>query len=234
MGQLIEDRSLRDRYAIFSDRSDAGIRLAQMLSGRVRADAIVLAIPAGGVPIGYEIAVSLGLTLDMLIVRKIQLPDNTEAGFGAVGPDGETVLNERALHALGLSKETVSRQVEKARSSVAERNIRFRKGKPFPDLRERTVILADDGLAAGSTMTVAVQVVKAQGASGVVIAVPTAPLHTAEMLQEMVDALYCLNIRSTYPFAVARAYRTWHDVDDSEVLALLDSRRLLSSSPGLS
>jgi predicted phosphoribosyltransferase len=199
-----------------------------MLIGKVHADAIVLAIPAGGVPIGHEIAAGLGLPLDMIIVRKIQLPDNSEAGFGAVGPDGKAVFNERILHTLGLSEAAVAQQVEKARASVAERNIRFRKGRPFPELKDMTVILADDGLAAGSTMTVAVQVVKAKGALRVVIAVPTAPLHTVEHLKSLVDELYCLNIRSSYPFAVASAYRTWHDVDDAEVLALLDAHSLLS------
>jgi predicted phosphoribosyltransferase len=185
---------------------------------------MVLAIPAGGVPVAHEIAERLKLAMDLIIVRKIQLPDNTEAGFGAVGPAGESVLNERMVLSFGLSEATVEQQIAKAWKNVDERNRKFRQGKRFPDLKNMTVLLVDDGLAAGSTMTVAVQVVREKGARKIVIAVPTAPAHTVETLLPLVDEIYCLNVRGFYPFAVAEAYRSWHDVDDAEVLTLLHAR----------
>lgn len=221
MGQLTEDSTLRNRIAVFADRSDAGRRLAALLSGNVPADTLVLAIPAGGVPVGAGIAAALNLTLDVVIVRKIQLPDNTEAGFGAVGPQGERMINERMARSLGFSAAVIEQQVQKALRNVNDRNRLFRHGKPFPELGGRTVLLVDDGLAAGSTMTMAVRVVKAHGAAKIIIAVPTAPLHTIEELLPLADGICCLNVRDFYPFAVAAAYRSWHDVDDDEVLALL-------------
>lgn len=211
--------------AVFADRADAGRRLVALFSGSLPADALVLAIPAGGVPVGAGIAAALNLTLDVVIVRKIQLPDNTEAGFGAVGPQGERMINERMARSLGLSAAVIEQQAQKALRNVDERNRLYRHGQSFPELGGRTVLLVDDGLAAGSTMTMAVRVVKAHGAAKIIIAVPTAPLHTIEDLLPLVDAICCLNVRDFYPFAVAAAYRSWHDVDDDEVLALLRRHR---------
>lgn len=224
MGRLIEDDSLKNRVMVFADRADAGKQLSKLLDGNVPADAMVLAIPAGGVPVAYEIAAYLNLAMDLIIVRKIQLPDNTEAGFGAVGPAGESMLNERMVLSFGLSEAVVEQQIAKAWKNVDERNRKFRKGKPLPDVKDKNVVLVDDGLAAGSTMTVAVQVVRQKGARKIIIAVPTAPSHTVETLLPLVDEIYCLNVRGFYPFAVAEAYRNWHDVDDDEVFSLLNRR----------
>jgi predicted phosphoribosyltransferase len=224
MGRLIEDNSLKNRVMVFADRSDAGKRLAKLLDGKVSADAMVLAIPAGGVPVACEIAAHLNLAMDLIIVRKIQLPDNTEAGFGAIGPAGESMLNERMVLSFGLSEAVIEQQIAKAWKNVDERNRKFRQGKPFPELKDRTVVIVDDGLAAGSTMTVAVQVAREKGARKIIVAVPTAPTHTVETLLPLVDEIFCLNVRGFYPFAVAEAYRNWYDVDDDEVLSLMNRR----------
>lgn len=222
MGRLIEDPSLRNKAHVFADRADAGKRLARALVGSLTDDAVVLAVPAGGVPVAYEIASHLNLPMDLMIVRKIQLPDNTEAGFGAVGPDGTSILNDRILRSLRLSETVIEQQIDKARKNVAERSRRFRRERTPHDVKDKTVVLVDDGLAAGSTMTVAVWVARENNARKIVIAVPTAPAHTVEKLLPLVDELHCLNVRDYYPFAVAEAYWNWYDVDDAEVFALME------------
>lgn len=222
MGRLIEDPYFRNKISIFHDRSDAGRHLAIRLEGHVPIDSIILAIPAGGVPVAYEMAKHLFLPLDLMIVRKVQLPDNTEAGFGAVGPEGEIFLNEKMLRNLGLTATIIERQVEKTKKVIEERNRTFRKGKPFPVLKGRPVILVDDGLASGYTMRAAVHYLRKTGVGTLIVAVPTAPLNTVNDLVPLVDEIYCLNIRSYYPFAVAEAYRSWYDVGDDEVIAILD------------
>jgi len=221
MGRLIDDAGLRDKVRVFQDRADAGRLLAARLGAYRGADALVLAIPAGGVPVGFEIAEAIRAQLDIIIVRKIQIPGNTEAGFGAVGPDGEVIFNEKMLLGLRLTEKEIAQQVETTRKGV-ERRIRiFRKGRPYPEVAGKTVILADDGLATGFTMAEAVRFLRRRKAEKIVVAVPTAPLSTAEMLLPDVDELFCLNIRTFYPFAVADAYRKWYDVGDEEVTRLL-------------
>jgi len=221
MGRLIEDISLRDEVHVFTDRAEAGRRLSEMLSGYKGRELIVLAIPSGGVPVGYEIARALMVPLDLIIVRKIQFPDNPEAGFGAVGPDGEVIFNESLLRRSRLAEEEINRQVEKTKKVVMARNELFREKRPFPELTGRDVIIVDDGLASGFTMYEAVRFIKRRGAGKVIVAVPTAPERTVSMLLPEVDELYCLNIRRTPFFAVADAYKNWYDVSDEEVISIL-------------
>jgi putative phosphoribosyl transferase len=221
MGTLLEDLDLSGKTAVFKDRREAGQRLAARLSDRVDGSAIVLAIPAGGVPVALPIAQSLRLPLDVLVVRKIQIPGNTEAGFGAIGPDGTVLLNDRIVEDLRLSAKEIEVQVSHAREVLERREALFRRGRPFPSLENRQVILVDDGLASGYTMLASAALVKARGASQVIVAVPTASRRTANFLLPEVDMLVCPNIRTGPIFAVADAYRHWYDLDDREVLDLL-------------
>lgn len=223
MDRLIEDKNLRDRVRVFRNRAEAGKMLASMLSVYKSSDAIVLGIPAGGVPVAYEIAKGLGLRMDMLIVRKVQIPGNTEAGFGAVGPDGAIVLNEELVRQLGLTDGQIKQQVEKTKQVIEKRDILFRKGRPFPDLSGKTAILTDDGLASGYTMLEAVRFAKIKGTKKIVVAVPTAPLGTISNLLPEVDELYCLNVRNFFRFAVAEAYEEWYDLGDDEVISIINS-----------
>ena len=126
MGQLFEDRNLRNRSHIFKDRAEAGSLLAQKLSPSIPADALIFAVPAGGVSVALEITRKLNLPLDLMIVRKIQIPGNTEAGFGAVGPDGEVIFNQDLLKRLHLTKEEIDEEVQKARKNVEARSRIFR------------------------------------------------------------------------------------------------------------
>lgn len=221
MGTLYEDRILRNRSYVFKDRSEAGKLLARRLSPSVSSDSLVLAIPAGGVPVALEIAGELSLSLDLIIVRKIQIPGNPEAGFGAVGPDGEVIFNEDLLKRLRLTKEEIEAAVEKTRKTLDARNQVFRKGRPLPDLTGKSVILVDDGLASGFTMAEAAKFLGRQKAKRATIAVPTAPEGTVKRLLPLVDEVYVLNIRSSFPFAVAEAYQNWYDLTDEEVLSLM-------------
>ena len=208
---------------VFKDRKEAGRLLAQRLSGYKDVDGIVLGIPSGGVPVAAEIAKVLGLSLDVIIVRKIQLPDNPEAGFGAVGPDGEVSLNTNLITQLHLTKEEVERQIQITVDTIKRRNELFRGGRQFPFLKDKVVIIVDDGLASGYTMLSAVDFIKRHKPEKVVIAVPTAPKGTVDLISSRVDELVCLNVRSGFTFAVADAYEKWYDLGDEEVISILRS-----------
>jgi len=225
MSRLIEDRSLRDKVRVFKDRKEAGILLAKTLSGYRGADGIVLGVPSGGVPVAAEVAEALGLPLDLVIVRKVQIPYNPEAGFGAVGPDSEVSLNADLVSRLGLTEKEVERQIQKTKDIINSRNELFRGGLPFPSLRDRVVIIVDDGLASGYTMLSAVDFIKSHRPEKVVVAVPTAPKRTVDLILPHVDELVCLNVRSGLVFAVADAYENWYDLEDEEVISILQSLR---------
>jgi len=221
MTKLKEDPLLRDMVSVFEDRTDAGKRLAEYLVSYRDSQGIVLALPSGGVPVATEIASALNLPLDLLIVRKVQIPDNPEAGFGAIGPDGEVLLNKELMKHLRLTNEQISIQIEKSRANIEKRNRIFRKEKPFPLLRDMVVIVVDDGLASGYTMLSAVRFLRKMSLKKLVAAVPTGSKKTVEALAPEVDELFCLNVRSGPFFAVANAYRNWHDLTDEEVLSLM-------------
>lgn len=220
-GKLIEDPSLRDRLRVFKDRSEAGARLALWLRPLIRGDETVLAIPSGGVPVACEIAGALSLSLDLVVVRKIQIPSNPEAGFGALDPDGRRLINETLLSRLGLSEADVNAQVEKTLSVIRHREELFRGGAGGYDLEGRGVVLVDDGLASGYTMLAAAGFVRRRGPRSITVAVPTAARHTAEFIAREADRLLCLNVRGGFSFAVADAYERWYDLTDEEVLEIL-------------
>jgi putative phosphoribosyl transferase len=158
-------------------------------------------------------------------VRKLQIPYEPEAGFGALGPDGNVVLNETLLSRIGLTKEEVESQIEKSMGVIKKRNELFRAGTPFPSVEKKNVIIVDDGLASGYTMLSAVQHVRGQKPAKIIAAVPTGSRNTVEVLLSQVDELVCLNIRSGTMFAVADAYLHWYDLEDEEVLSLLRLHR---------
>jgi len=213
----------RDRVHVFADRAEAGRVLASMLEDYRGTDAIVLAIPAGGVPVAVEIARALGLPLDVAVVSKITLPWNTEAGYGAVAWEGTVGINDEMRFGFLLADHVVEEGTAHARTKVQRRLAAFRGDRPFPDLSARTVILVDDGLASGFTMRVALEALRKAGARSIVLAIPTAPEHTVQDLKALVEELYCPNVRGGRSFAVAEAYRRWHDVDEIEAKELLEA-----------
>lgn len=225
MQRIIEDSSLRDKLYVFKDRKEAGKLLAQRLLGYKGTDGIVLGIPSGGVPVAAEIAKAIILPLDLIIVRKVQIPHNPEAGFGAVGPDGKVLLNEELLRSLDLSEKEVEQQIQMTMNIIKRRNELFRKGLPFSSVKNRVVIIVDDGLASGYTMLSAIDFVKRHEPQKLVVAVPTGSERTVDFILPNVDALICLNVRSGLSFAVADAYENWYDLEDNEVISILNNFR---------
>lgn len=224
MGELIEEVSLSDKYHVFEDRMEAGHRLSEKLVKYKGSDSIVLAIPAGGVPVAAEIATALNLPADLLIVRKIQLPNNTEAGFGAMGPEGEFVLNEPLVHYLGLREDDIVTQKLKTRDVINWREQVFRDGRPYQDMNNKNAIIVDDGLASGYTLLAAIGFIRRKGAKKIIAVVPTASRKTVEFILPQVDELVCLNVRAGFFFAVADAYRNWYDLEDDEVISLINRK----------
>jgi predicted phosphoribosyltransferase len=223
---VIEVVGLRDRLRVFRDRRHAGEIVAGLLEPERAPDAMVLAIPAGGVPVAVPIAQRLGLALDLAVVSKITMPWSTEAGYGAVAFDGTTRLNEPLLRTLPLSRADIDDGIRRTREKVLRRVQALRGGRGL-DLRGRRAILVDDGLASGITMRVAVEAVRNAGAARVVVAVPTAHRETADAVEREVDVLYVPNVRSGASFAVADAYEHWHDVSDTELTDLLRLARIV-------
>ncbi len=220
--KIVEEPSYRERTFVFRDRFHAGKILAEKLReyGSNR-EALVLAVPAGGVPVGYVVAREIAVLMDVVVVRKAQIPWNPEAGFGAVTWDGEIVLNESLLGSLVLTERMIEESIMKTRRIIQERIRMFRGDRPMPDLRGKTVILVDDGLASGFTMLAAARSVRKREPEKVVVAVPTASLRAVQLLRSEADEIVCLNIRSGPIFAVADAYKNWYDLSDEEVVEIL-------------
>jgi len=225
---VIEDPSLRNKLGVFEDRHEAGELLARALESFRGKEAIVLAIPSGGVPIGLAVAKLLDLPFDLLIIRKLPIPGNPEAGFGAISLEGDMVLNHSMVRMLGLSNEEIERQAASVREELKARERIFRRNRPPVDLQRRTVILTDDGLASGYTMMTAARMVRRQTPEKIVVAVPTASLHTIDLMAREVDRIVCLNVRTGRYFAVAEAYRNWYDLSRDEVVDLLKKHKFLA------
>lgn len=206
---------------IFSDRRSAGKELAQALED-VAADgeAVVLGLPRGGVPVAYEVATTLGLPLDILVIRKLGAPGHPELAIGAVGTGGVRVLNERIITSLGVAEETVQRIAEEERHRVEEKESFLRGEREAVPLKGKRVILIDDGLATGASMRAAVATVRAKEPEQVIVAIPVAPPDTVEQLRQEVDRVVCLNAPASFS-AVGQWYHHFDQTSDKEVQKLL-------------
>jgi putative phosphoribosyl transferase len=222
---IIDLPELREQTYVFQDRTHAGQVLARMLAADDKHTGIILAIPAGGVPVGVVMAEKTGLDFDVAVVSKITLPWNTEAGYGAVAFDGTVKLNKDLVRSVNLTAEDVEKGIEKTMAKVARRVKKLRGGQPFPDLGNRSAILVDDGLASGFTMRVAVKALRSAGVGRIVVAVPTGHRQSVEMIAQEVEKLYCANIRGSLSYAVASAYRHWSDVAEEDVVNILKQLR---------
>jgi predicted phosphoribosyltransferase len=218
---IVDLPELRERRAVFRDRAHAGELLGELLARGGVEGSLVLAVPAGGVPVGAAVARRLGLPLDLAVVSKITPPWNSEVGYGAVAFDGTVRLNAPLVRAFALGEDEIQEGIRRTREKVTRRVARFRGDRPLPDLGGRT-ILVDDGLASGFTIRVAAEAVRRAGGRAVVIAVPTGHADSARALAREVDAVYCANLRSGPSFAVAEAYEYWSDLGDDQVAACLD------------
>jgi len=215
---------------LFQDRQDAGKRLAQKLEEFKGTDAVVLALPRGGVVVGYEIAKELRIPLDVIITRKIGAPGNPEYAIGAIAETGEAQLNEPEIHAYGIPQSHVAAEIARQREEINRRIALYRDGRPLPDLKGRTVIVVDDGIATGFTMKTAIRAIWARQPQAVVLAVPVAPRESIVDLSDEVTRVVCLATPEPF-FAVGAWYRDFTQVTDEEVRRYLDAVRLQSVKP---
>jgi len=215
---------------MFEDRRDAGQELARRLEPYKGEDVLVLAIPRGGVEVGYQVAKYVDADFSLLIARKLPYPDQPEAGFGAIAEDGSAVVLDRATR--WVSDETVERVTEEQRQEIERRVAVLRKGEPLPEMEGRTVILVDDGIAMGSTMRAAIKLCRHRNAGRIVVAVPVASPDVAERIEpkrmggktQGPDEIVVLE-QPRFFRAVAQVYEHWYDVPDSEVTALMERWR---------
>jgi len=223
MAEIIEESSFRNRMYVFKDRFHAGELLAErLMEYGGRGDAHILAIPAGGVQVALPIFKRLRLPIDLAVTRKLHIPWNREAGFGAVTWDGVMFLNEPLASALHLTREEIDRVVVEEKEAILRRLKLFRGDKPFPDLRNKAIIIVDDGLASGFSMLATARSIEERGAKEIIVAVPTASLSAIDLLKPHVDRIVCLNIRTGTVFAVADAYKQWYDLEDNDVMEILN------------
>jgi erythromycin esterase-like protein/predicted phosphoribosyltransferase len=206
---------------VFRDRRDAGRALAGLLAYyRGRKDIVVLALPRGGVPVAYEVAVALGAPLDVFLVRKLGVPGREELAMGAIASGGVVVLNDDVVRGLGIAPDVVQRVAEEEGRELLRRERLYREGRPTPDLAFGTVILVDDGLATGASMRAAIQALYRLRPGRLVVAVPAAPESTCAELRAMADEVICATTPSPF-FAVGASYWDFTQTTDEEVRDLL-------------
>ena len=216
----------------FWDRRDAGRQLGRLLVRYRDAAPVVLALPRGGVPVGYEVARTLGAPLDVLVARKIGAPSQPELGIGAIAPGGVIVLDERTVAALGVTEAELETIVTRETAEMERRLARYRGDRAPPELRDRPVIVVDDGLATGVTARAAVASVRLEEPRAVVLAVPVAALESARAFGALVDDLVAVIMPHDFR-AVGLWYEDFEQTSDEEVLALLDrARRDLTAGSG--
>jgi putative phosphoribosyl transferase len=207
----------------FRDRAEAGRALARALSHYAgRDDVIVLALPRGGVPVAAEVAKELAAPLDVFVVRKLGVPGHEELAMGAIASGGVLVLDDGVLRWLGISEKQVERAVEREVDELRRREAAYRNGRPLPDLKGKTVILVDDGLATGASMQAAARAVRRHQPAQIVIAVPVASRATCDQFRDDVDEVVCAVTPEPF-YAVGNWYEDFSQTSDEEVRELLDA-----------
>lgn len=208
----------------FQDRADAGRRLAERLSAYAREDPVVLALPRGGVPVGYEVARALSAPLEVVVARKIGAPFQPELGVGAVAEGGEPLIDEPRAQALGLAREDLDEAIAREREEVARRAEQYRGQRQRLSVEDRTGIVVDDGLATGVTAQAALLWLREQRPRRLVLAVPVCSEPTAERLRGIADEVVCLQAPPGFR-AVGQAYDNFDQVVDQTVIDLLARAR---------
>lgn len=206
----------------FRDRTDAGQVLAKRLMRyKDRADTLVLALPRGGVPVGYEVARAINVPLDVFTVRKLGLPGQEELAIGAIAPGGVRVLNPAIIREAGVRRETIEAITAAEQQRLERREHTYRDDRPPPPIEDHHVILVDDGLATGSTMLAAIRAVKARKPSSITVAVPVASPAACDEFRGEVDDIVCVETPEPF-YAVGAWYDDFSQTTDAEVRALLD------------
>ncbi|MBV7526882.1 MULTISPECIES: phosphoribosyltransferase [Pseudomonas] len=208
-------------HSILQDRAAAGRRLIEpLLPYANRPDVIVLALPRGGVPVAYEVATALKVRLDLMLVRKLGVPSHPEYAMGAIASGGIQIRNEEALRVHPIDRAAFDAVVERESRELLRREQVYRGTRPAVQLKDQVVILIDDGLATGASMRAAIQALRAQAPSRIVVAVPVAPIETVEALRSEVDELICPLMPEWFT-SIGHWYMNFSQTSDAEVIDLL-------------
>jgi putative phosphoribosyl transferase len=223
---------LNGEFALFKDRHDAGKQLAQkLLQYKGAENTIVIALPRGGVVLGYEVSLALRLPLDVLITRKLGTPFNPELAMGALAETGYRHMNEDVLREYRVSQKEVDAEILRQKHEIDRRIQRYRGGRAIPLLKGQTVILVDDGIATGATFYASLGALLKAETARVVAAVPVAPPHAVTELTTLVDETVVLHT-SEWFFGIGQFYERFPQVEDEEVIACLDEIRAVLSTGG--
>lgn len=209
---------------VFENRHDAGRKLAEVLDQYRGKPVVVLAIPNGGVPIGFEVAKSLDAEFDVVISRKIPMPLSPEGGFGAIADDGTMILNDDIVKKIGLTMSQVDYEANKVRAVIKQRSLLYRANRPLTRVLGKTVIVIDDGLASGITMKAAVESIRHRRPKEIIAAVPTASTTALPLVRSVSDKVITC-ITGEPPYAVSDYYHHWYDVSDDDVVKTLGNWR---------
>ena len=206
----------------FKDRRDAGRKLAQKLSAYARGqNTLILALPRGGVPVAYEVALALNVPMDIFIVRKLGLPGREELAIGAIASGGIRILNSDIIRMLSIPEEIINFVARRELQELQRRERLYRGNRPSPEVRDQTVILIDDGLATGASMRAAVAGVRAQHPARIVVAVPAAAAETCDAFRSEVEEVVCAITPEPF-YGVSRWYKDFSQVTDEEVRTWLE------------
>ena len=207
---------------LFRDRREAGKFLAEKLMAYAdRPDVLVLALPRGGVPVAFEVARALHAPLDVFLVRKLGVPGHEELAMGAIASWGARILNDEVVRALRIPDDVIEKVAARERRELERRDREYRAGRPAPNVRGRTIILVDDGLATGSTMRAAIAALRQRGPARIVVAVPVGSPETCAEFQEEADEAICALTPEPF-YAVGVWYQDFSQTTDEEVHYLLD------------
>jgi len=210
------------RYSRFTDRRSAGRMLADALrEANDQRNDLVLALPRGGVPVGYEVALTLQMPLDLFLVRKLGLPGQEELAMGAIAEDGRTFLDQELIDQAGIGQDALESVIAEERLELLHRERLYRSGPPKREIRGKRIVLVDDGIATGATMRVAVTSLRAHDPTAITIAVPVGAPDTVESLARIADRVLCL-IRPAKLDSIGRWYRNFQQTSDEEVCFLLN------------
>jgi putative phosphoribosyl transferase len=224
-----QDQEKEGKMTPFRDRRDAGRKLAQeLLHYANRSDVTILALPRGGIPVALEVALALNAPLDILIVRKLGLPGQEELAIGAIASGGIRILNDDIIRILNIPEEVINIVVHQELQELKRREQSYRGERPAPEIRDRTIVLVDDGLATGASMRAAVAGLRVRHPARIVVAVPTAAREVCDALSHEVDEVVCVMTPEPF-FGVGRWYEDFRQISDEDVRILLEqaNRQLL-------
>jgi putative phosphoribosyl transferase len=207
-------------YSLFKDRAEAGRMLAERLKDEAGPGIVVLALPRGGVPVAFELASALGAELDILPVRKLGVPGQPELAMGAIAPGGALFVDQDTMRAARVTQAQFDAVLAKEQSELTRREASYRRGRAAPEVKGRTAILVDDGIATGSTMQAAIKALRERGPARVIVAVPVAPIGAEADFAEVVDEFVCIAQPALF-FSVGQHYENFGQTTDEEVRDLL-------------